>query len=230
MNRQRRITPATYITISRFFLVPIFIHLFLTKRYLPAIIVLGIAAFTDVLDGFIARRFNMLSRLGSLLDPLADKFLMVVSFVVMSHLKIISWKLTFLIIGKDLWMLVGVAILKSMKIHLYYKPTIISKLTTLSQITLLALSFGQVYLNSLPNKGPWISPSGESPSGGSPFFKLRDLFLLIAGIMTVMTFIQYTYIGYRFYRYGERKKEKISRLNQTSSHHEKKNPIHSIDH
>lgn len=186
MNPQRRITPATYITISRFFLVPLFIYLFLKEHYLLALLVLGLAAFTDLLDGFMARRFNMRSRLGSMLDPLADKFLMVVSFIVMARLNIIPLWLTILVISKDFVVLTGAAILNLMKIRLYYKPTIISKLTTLSQIALLVFSFLQAYLHSR-------------------FNELQIFFSFTAAGMTLITLCQYTYIGYRFYRYGERK-------------------------
>jgi CDP-diacylglycerol--glycerol-3-phosphate 3-phosphatidyltransferase len=72
------ITPATWITISRFFLTPFVLLPLLTGQEdgeLITLVLLILAALTDAVDGFVARRFNQVSDLGKFLDPLADKVL-----------------------------------------------------------------------------------------------------------------------------------------------------------
>lgn len=65
------------ITFSRIPLAAIFVMLFMDGRELQALLVLAIAGATDLVDGFVARRFNLVSDTGKLLDPLADKLLAV---------------------------------------------------------------------------------------------------------------------------------------------------------
>ena len=123
MPRQRKITIPTLITLGRFFLVPVFAYFFIKEKYFLSLCILLIAGLSDLIDGFIARHFNMRSRLGSMLDPVADKFLMLVSFILLSTLQHISWKLTLLIIGRDLYVSFGALALMRKKISLYFKPT-----------------------------------------------------------------------------------------------------------
>ncbi|MBI2339480.1 MAG: CDP-alcohol phosphatidyltransferase family protein [Deltaproteobacteria bacterium] len=194
---QPKITLATWITISRFFLVPVFLWLFTVERYLLAVIAASIAGFTDFLDGFLARRLNMRSRLGSLLDPAADKFLMLLSLIVLTRLKMVPVWLTAVVIGRDLMITVGVIVLNLMKIRLYYKPTRFSKMTTFAQITVLVLSFLEVFIQKKIFEWPYGSPSFVG--------QLQYIFVYIAGVLTAITAGQYAYIGYKFYRFGERK-------------------------
>ena len=63
------------LTISRIIIAPIFFLFFIYNNYLAAFILFVIANATDALDGFFARRYNMVSNFGSIYDPLADKIL-----------------------------------------------------------------------------------------------------------------------------------------------------------
>lgn len=193
--KEHRIPIANYITLSRFFLVPVFIYLFLKEKYLAAFFILGFTGFTDLLDGLVARRFNMRSHLGSMLDPLADKFLMLVSFIVLSRAQVVPWELTLIVLGRDFLIILGAGILNLMRVKLYYRPTRLSKLTTLSQILVLAFSFLYIYFRHYPS--PWFSFS-FAPT-------IQQALSALAAGLTIITFFQYTYIGYNFYRYGERK-------------------------
>lgn len=89
-------TPATQITIFRIFLIPVFVGLAIyygqsmtdgranpTYRW-GAIAVFALAALSDAVDGYIARRFNQRSRLGQILDPLADKLLLLSAIITLS--------------------------------------------------------------------------------------------------------------------------------------------------
>ncbi len=77
------------ITLTRIFLVPVFVVVYLlpgTWGYLPAAILFGLAAFTDWLDGYLARRLSQTTPFGAFLDPVADKLIVVSALVVlMAH-------------------------------------------------------------------------------------------------------------------------------------------------
>jgi len=195
----RRITAATWITISRFFLVPIFIYLFAIKHYQASIIVLITACLTDMLDGFVARKFNQRTRLGSMLDPLADKFLMLLSLLCLTYLGSIPQSFTWLVIGRDVGIVFGAGVLSViLKIRLYYKPTLLSKLATTSQIGVLIISFLEVMVSR--------GALSEMELNLGLIQNFQDDVLLIAASLTLITAMQYGYMGYKFLRFGERRK------------------------
>ena len=66
-------TVPNVLTMFRIVLIPIFVVLYLKGQYIPSLVVIGLSALSDMLDGFIARKFNMVSSLGKALDPIADK-------------------------------------------------------------------------------------------------------------------------------------------------------------
>ncbi len=197
----RWITIPTLLTLSRFALVPIFVGLFLHGEYKKAFFVFVAAGITDFLDGYIARKFNMRSTLGSMLDPLADKFLMLLSFIMLSQLNYIEWWITYLVIGRDLGIVLCALILLLMRVRLYFKPTLISKINTTAQIVLLALAFLKVFFIQ------------QAAYTHSIFAKMVEqalpLVTLITALLTLITAGQYAYIGYKFLRYGERVKNPI---------------------
>lgn len=69
------------LSVIRIFLVPLFAYLFMTDRVTAAVIVFIISGFTDVLDGYIARKYNYITNLGKFLDPLADKLTQFTAFI-----------------------------------------------------------------------------------------------------------------------------------------------------
>ena len=77
------------LTIIRFLLIPIIIIFAIQDNYIATIIVLTISGLTDILDGFIARKFNFISDFGKLMDPLADKATQVALLVTLTIQKII---------------------------------------------------------------------------------------------------------------------------------------------
>lgn len=82
------------LTIARVILVPVFIIFYALHWYIPAVIVFLIASFTDYLDGHLARKYNLVSNFGKIMDPLADKVLVYAAFALLveSHL-IPAWML-----------------------------------------------------------------------------------------------------------------------------------------
>lgn len=72
------------LTMLRMVLIPVFVSLLFYQRFYWALAVFVLAGVTDGLDGLLARRFNQKSQLGSILDPIADKLLLVTSFIVLA--------------------------------------------------------------------------------------------------------------------------------------------------
>ena len=133
------------ITIFRFLLVPPLVLLLLNHQYGAALIVFGVASFSDALDGFLAKHYGWSSRMGALMDPLADKLLLVCSFITLGWLGWIPVWLVVLVILRDLIIVIG-----AMIYHWYVEhfetanPSLMSKLNTLTQIMLvLAVMFSQ---------------------------------------------------------------------------------------
>ena len=143
---------ATYITLSRVFFGAVFIYYLLGGRFALALIILIIASITDITDGLLARKFNMGTKLGSVLDPLADKFLMLISFLVLSTNDILPWWLALIVIGRDFYIVFGMMYLYFVKrLKFAIKPSRLSKSTTLFQFLLLTFSFIKVYLLARPD-------------------------------------------------------------------------------
>jgi len=130
------------ITILRVMLVPVLAHFLLHGNYSAAIWVLLGAGISDALDGFIARRFNQLTYLGSVLDPLADKTLIIVSACVLAWLGLLPWWLTAVIVLRDL-IIIGGAIAYYLRAGaIEMTPTIPSKVNTFVQTCLIFLVLG----------------------------------------------------------------------------------------
>ncbi|MDO5555698.1 MAG: CDP-alcohol phosphatidyltransferase family protein [Clostridia bacterium] len=99
------------LTIVRFLLIPIIIIFAIQDKYIETIIVLTISGFTDILDGYIARRFNFISDFGKLMDPLADKATQITILGVLSIQKIIPLWIIIIVLVKEFLMVSGASFL-----------------------------------------------------------------------------------------------------------------------
>lgn len=108
--------------------------LIIQQRYATVMLLFAVAAFTDALDGFLAKRFGWTTELGKFLDPLADKLLLVVVFVTLSVAGLVPWWLTALVLLRDLVIFYGAATFRLMFGPVHGEPTVPSKLNTLCQI------------------------------------------------------------------------------------------------
>jgi len=142
-------TTANRITIFRILLIPFFVVevLYYVKngdelhRYL-GIAAFAIAAICDGVDGYIARHFNQRSELGAVLDPLADKLLLVSGIVLLSfdhapYLETIPLWLTGTIIGRDIVLLAGVIVIQLMVGKVKVRPRILGKIATVLQMSVV---------------------------------------------------------------------------------------------
>jgi cardiolipin synthase len=139
------------ITVFRFLLVPPVVLLLLNREYAGAMMVFALAGFSDALDGYLAKRYHWTSRLGALLDPLADKLMLLSGFVTLAWLGLIPPWLVGLVILRDVVIVTG-AIVYHMRIEkLEAAPSVVSKLNTLAQILLvLAVMYSQA-IQPLPS-------------------------------------------------------------------------------
>ncbi len=134
------------ITILRLILVgPIVIGL-LTRHNHLAFWLFVVAGLTDAIDGYLARRFKWISRWGAMVDPLADKFLMVTTFLTLGYLSIFPLWLLSMFVIRELVIVVG-GVIYHFWIGVYdFVPTRISKLNTCLQIILIiSLMFNLSY-------------------------------------------------------------------------------------
>jgi len=90
-----------FLTLCRLFLIPVFLGLPRKRQFTPSLYVFGIAALTDSLDGTLARWFNWRTELGAILDPFADKLLLVSAFVALTMDNVMPGWLLGVIIIRD---------------------------------------------------------------------------------------------------------------------------------
>lgn len=127
------------ISIFRILLVPVFLVFIVNNRFLAGLTVFVLAGLSDAADGLVARLFNQKSRLGSYLDPLADKCLLVAAFICLTAMHIIPLWLTVLVITRDILILLGASILFLKNGAYTVKPSVWGKATTFFQLATVFL-------------------------------------------------------------------------------------------
>jgi len=125
---------ANWLTVLRILLVPVFVTLLAYRKPGPAILVFAAAAFTDLLDGWWARRHGLQSRLGAFLDPLADKILLTASFIMLTVLKVIPFWITVVVLSRDAILALGTLLIHMVGARVFPRPTRAGKITTFVQV------------------------------------------------------------------------------------------------
>lgn len=143
MPRARLSRLPNLITMARIALVPVLILLLKDQEYAAALIVFVIAGVSDALDGYLAKRLNVQSRLGAILDPVADKLLLVSAYVMLTFLGHIPFWLMLVVAFRDLLIVVGYVIYTSHAGPVKMRPSVLSKLNTVAQIALATLILTQ---------------------------------------------------------------------------------------
>lgn len=109
------------LTILRFIFIPIILYSIFTGNYVLGIVFFTISGITDVLDGFIARKFNLVSNFGKLMDPLADKLTQICVLASLVKVNIIPFWILVIVIMKELLMIVGASFLYGKDVVVYSK-------------------------------------------------------------------------------------------------------------
>ncbi len=113
--------------------------LILREQYGGALLVGVVAGLSDALDGFAARRLQAFSRLGAMLDPLADKLLVTVSFLSFAGVGLVAWPLAALVIARDLVIVAGAVAYRLLVGPFPFGASVLSKLNMGVQITFCVL-------------------------------------------------------------------------------------------
>jgi cardiolipin synthase len=139
--RENNWTIPNLLTVTRIMLTPGFVMAFVDHRFDLAWVLFAVAGLTDALDGTLARILKQRSTFGAMLDPLADKVLLVTSFLCLALQDWIPRWLAVLVVSRDVFIVGGLAMLNysGVDVKRGIKPVWVSKCTTLAQIALVLL-------------------------------------------------------------------------------------------
>jgi cardiolipin synthase len=144
------------LTLSRIFLVPSFLIAVIYRSFTTAFSIFVAAGLTDFLDGFFARKLNQYSLLGTFLDPIADKLLMAVSYISLAVVGLIPPWLSVVVVFKDLFIVIGAAVLYFVKGEVNPFPTRWGKQSTFLQILTIAFALCPFSVGILSGMAPWL--------------------------------------------------------------------------
>ena len=136
------------LTLMRIGMVPWLVVLLQNQQFALSLIVFVVAGLTDALDGFIAKRFNAQTYLGSLLDPLADKGLLVSSYIMLSVLGLIPFWLMVTVVFRDVIIVGGYLLMVLFFGSVKMQPLIVSKVNTFTQIAYIVFVLLALAMNS----------------------------------------------------------------------------------
>jgi cardiolipin synthase len=170
-------TPANVVTLLRIALIPVFGILWWRGAHGWALAAFAAAGASDLLDGFLARVLDQRTRLGQLLDPAADKLLLLVSFLVAAALGAVPRWLAALVIGRDLLLMLGSAVfafwLKGRFGPERWTPTRLGKYATFTQLLTIGLAL--------------VSRAAEADRLG----QFVGAFVLVSAVLTAIAGAQY---------------------------------------
>ncbi|MFO0752636.1 MAG: CDP-alcohol phosphatidyltransferase family protein [Thermodesulfovibrionales bacterium] len=169
------LTAPNIITFIRIVLIPVFVTALVYRRYEYALLLFIAAAVTDALDGLLARVTNQKTELGAFLDPLADKFLLVTSFILFSVYGWIPTWLSITVISRDLIVTLGWVILYLLSHLTRVEPSVVGKAAIASQLVLIAYTLLAVNYPRIP-----------LPGSGAAW---------IVALLTIFSGVQYVYRG-----------------------------------
>jgi cardiolipin synthase (CMP-forming) len=133
------------LTLMRICLVPFLVSAILENRFQLSFGLFMVAGLTDALDGTLARKFKLRTTLGEYLDPVADKLLLSTLFMALTYQGLIPMRVTALVFGRDVGILLVAAILYAATGRREFHPSLLGKANTLVQvITLLAVLLHQL--------------------------------------------------------------------------------------
>lgn len=127
------------ITLARIALVPVLILLLRDRDYGMALAVFLVAGISDALDGYIAKRFHLTTHFGAVLDPVADKLLLLGAYVMLTLLGHVPFWFMLTVASRDVLIVGGYLVYTSLHGAVRMQPTPLSKFNTLVQIVLVVL-------------------------------------------------------------------------------------------
>lgn len=175
------------ITLLRIILVPVTVILLIQGSFRKALAVFIIASISDAVDGFLARFMHQQTVVGAYLDPIADKALLVSTFVTLSILHIIPAWLAVIVISRDFIILLGLSVLFAMSVSVEIHPSLVSKITTFLQAATVFLA---LFLRCLPDgvNREWL-----------------EIFYWATAIFTVVSGLNYMSRGFKLINHDSQK-------------------------
>ena len=166
------------LTLLRILTIPVFLEFLSYHFYWEALVVFAVGGLTDFLDGFTARRMHQQTALGAYLDPVADKLLVITSFVMLGSIGGIPAWLAIVVVVRDVLIVLGYAIVYFLiEERFQVKPTLIGKWSTTLQLLTLAVALLMLH-----------DPRLLDP-------RTLDMFVLVTAVATVASGCQYLYRG-----------------------------------
>ena len=150
---KRRVSIPNIITLGRILLVPIVVWAIASAQMEIAFAAFVIAGVSDAVDGFLAKRFNMASELGAMLDPLADKALLVSIYMALGIWGAVPRWIVILVVSRDIMIVSAVIVSWLFDKPIPMKPLMVSKINTAAQVALAALVLASLAFNFQP--GPY---------------------------------------------------------------------------
>jgi cardiolipin synthase (CMP-forming) len=183
------------ITLTRVALAPVFALMLFQKRPFGALLVIFLAGLSDALDGFAARRWHQRTKIGTLLDPLADKILLSTAYILLAirslgFTHVIPLWLTVVVIARDFIIVTGALVVSLIRGRREFPPTMFGKASTIFQV---ATVFWVVLSNYISASALATSPilaAVISPS-------VLRAFYVVALALTVISGADYIYKGIR---------------------------------
>lgn len=159
------------LTVLRLLLIGVFVYLFQLDYYVAAVCIFILAAVTDLLDGYIARKYDLVTNFGKLMDPLADKLMLIAALVCLASKGIIPIIILVFVIVKELIMVIGGAFLYKKNVVVYAKT--FGKAATFCFNAAVVLTFLKTYIG-------WIN-----------VIHLHLIVFSIAIVLAIIAFCQY---------------------------------------
>lgn len=150
----RIVTVPNVLSLVRLILIPVFLWLLILGEYGWALLVLVVSGLTDFVDGYVARQFNQISRLGQVLDPAADRLFIFSTLIGLAWQQIIPWWLVVVIISRDLVLLILGVVLANHR----FGPLPVHHLGKMGTFALLAAMPLLVLGAAFPDLAPFSDP------------------------------------------------------------------------
>jgi cardiolipin synthase len=139
MSRGAGLNIPNLITLARILLVPVIVWAIASNQMQIAFALFLVAGLSDLVDGFLAKRFGMATELGAYLDPLADKAMIVSIYVTLGIADAIPRWLVILVVSRDIMIVAAIMLSWLIDKPVKLKPLTVSKLNTVAQILLALL-------------------------------------------------------------------------------------------
>lgn len=158
---------ANWLTVLRILLIPVFVALLVYRKPGAALVVFALAALTDLLDGYVARRRGSQSRLGAFLDPMADKLLLTASFATLTWLRVLPAWIMIVVVSRDVILMLGALLIHMVGGRIHPRPTWAGKAATFFQIlTVLGGLLSRYFkLSLVPGAVVWLAAAFTVISG-----------------------------------------------------------------